>query len=131
MKNLEDLVLENQNVSINEELSSESLMLLPLMIYAASYTISSIIMASAMTRGGGYIEDYVSVTDKLLKDRKAKKILKKIAADERVKEFLALPENQQKGKWRKLLREILPEEEYETVYGVARYAIKDMIKKKK
>jgi len=124
MKNLPTYneFINEQEEAVNEDASSLATSIMLLMQ-------STALLAVAMAKSGAF-DTYGS--DQSLKgwweswkrDRKVNKILDRLQKDPEIIEFLALPANQQKGKWQKLVSTKLNKDEIEYLNSVSRDRVK-------
>lgn len=116
MKNIKDFlnVNESQKEQVNESVA-EIVTLTSSMIVI----LCNIYMMTGISKSDGY-DSIFDVIKQWWRDRKIKKICKRLAEDSEIKEFLDLPQNKQRGKWRNLLKEKLSEEEMKYISSISR-----------
>jgi hypothetical protein len=123
MKNLQtfDEFLNEQEDSLNEDVTS----ILPsLMLLMQSTALLAVAMAKSNQYSGG---DDISIKDwwnEWKKDRKVNKILDKLKDDPEIVQFLNLPSYQQKGKWQKLIKTKLKDDELDLLNNISRDRVK-------
>ena len=87
---------------------------------------ATIVAATVMARAG-YDTPDEKIADwwkKWKKDRRVNKILDKLKDDPEIQQFLALPLNQQEGKWKKLIINKLDKEELDLLTSISRDRVK-------
>jgi hypothetical protein len=113
-------IIEESEDILNEDVTSilPSLMLL---------MQSTALLAVAMAKSNQYSGDDISIKDwwnEWKKDRKVNKILDKLKDDPEIVQFLNLPNYQQKGKWQKLIKTKLKDDELDLLTSISRDRVK-------
>ena len=123
MKNISELIRENKESSINENFN---------LALTFAPVFAQICMAIAIVIGENYDPDSPSLFDRISswwKDQKAKKIIKKLADDKEIQDFLNQPMNKQHKGWRDLLRMKLTDDEFEYITRITKNKVKRQIDK--
>ena len=122
MKNLQTFE-EFVNESVESEMLNEDINLVTTVMLLGQATI----VAAALMARAGYDTPDEKLTDwwnKWKKDRRVNKILDKLKDDSEIQQFLALPLNQQDGKWQKLLYTKLDKSELDLLTTISRDRVK-------
>lgn len=110
-------------INEQEEMLNEDINLITTVMLLGQATI---VAATVMARAG-YDTPDERLSDwwkKWKKDRRVNKILDKLKDDPEIQQFLALPLNQQEGKWKKLIINKLDKEELDLLTSISRDRVK-------
>jgi hypothetical protein len=110
-------------INEQEQMLNEDINLITTVMLLGQATIA----AAAVMARAGYDTPDERISEwwkKWKKDRRVNKILDKLKDDPEIQQFLALPLNQQEGKWKKLIINKLDKEELDLLTSISRDRVK-------
>ena len=128
MKNIKEFINESDNNIFNDiinESSADAISFLPLIMMQISMLI---LMAGKAYNPSDYNPSLLDKIKSWWKNKKAAKIIKKLALDKEIQEFLQQSPSKQQSGWRDLLKTKLDENELEYIYRITKTKISNEIK---